>query len=102
MSETRFTPGPWHVRSEPREEDGYITAWPIDKSDTECICDVWGGHERAEADSALIASAPALYEALERTLDRLQAVLAQRYVSDGAETFAEAERAMAQARGEHA
>lgn len=62
MSETKFTPGPWTTHAEDlRGGRYYVVAMPTDES--------WDSidlreDENGEANAALIAAAPELYEAL--------------------------------------
>lgn len=67
----KFTPGPWHYTHEPnakRARGKFLTVLPV--GDTVPICDV-NRHRgpSSEANAALIATAPAMFAALQRIAD---------------------------------
>lgn len=77
MTETKFTPGPWHVPTGPfvgglsvetRADDYFIkcpgSGGAMSLTQTVCKLD-WSGTEEWEANAHLIAAAPEMYEALD-------------------------------------
>ena len=76
VTETKWTPGPWHWDSDPVQNDPYnrVRYRVVTKGKT--ITQVYyssyeGGPTNAEADAKLIAAAPDLYEALKRARNSL-------------------------------
>jgi hypothetical protein len=93
VSETAFTPGPWRV------DDGTygVAAVNVPEDGGDIICsgpDAPASETRWQANAALIAAAPALYEALEHILNG--ALSLPRFAEDAAH------KALALARGEPA
>ena len=65
MSNEKFTPGPWVVIKLFRQETGALAIVHDQSGDTVTICDVIDDKEHpeiADADAALIAAAPEMYE----------------------------------------
>ena len=65
MSNENFTPGPWVVIKLFRQETGALAIVHDQSGDTVTICDVIDDKEHpeiADADAALIAAAPEMYE----------------------------------------
>lgn len=79
---TNFTPGPWKVESDPCAYDTLttVTGGGSDRVlnlTRELIVEVGGyaGYETAEANAALIAAAPEMYDEIETTIELLQLVI---------------------------
>ena len=72
MTDTKFTPGPWHAtHTDPAEgyDCWWITADPMKNGEKEVATVNCGyPHAKHEANAHLIAAAPDLYEWLERCL----------------------------------
>lgn len=77
MSETAFTPGPWHIKKSEEIRSPYggnVSSTRITILDTpggqyqsrHVIAQVAKGNGRGEANAALIAAAPEMYEQLKR------------------------------------
>jgi hypothetical protein len=77
MTETKFTPGPWHQSHRECHDEGYRTqVYPANDPDNTIATLHWhsvkitsGFTTDREANAHLIAAAPELYEALELALD---------------------------------
>lgn len=65
MSETKWTPGPWRVSGDD-DDEFWCVAIPLSDVDFECL-DI-KADDRGRANCRLIASAPDLYEALEKLM----------------------------------
>lgn len=74
MDEPKFTKGPWYSYSHDFKDclDEYYTEWGVSSSDTKRgICTMLGADSEDEinANAALIAAAPELYDMLQKILD---------------------------------
>lgn len=111
MSETKFTPGPWHVQkgfntifttSDPAKQTGITIAI------AKVLDDQVGSQSECNANASLIAAAPDLYEALKEVLlaERLgtrppeTAMQAEEKLDRIKYAVNKAEAALAKARGE--
>ena len=103
-SKTPWTPGPWYVCTEPTNDSWYPGRTIGSVPDRTRIADVTSlrKKEQAFADAHLLASAPALYEALEKML--AHSCVADAHPEDKFPEDHEAEyaalRALSAARGE--
>ena len=74
MNEPKFTKGPWYAYSHDHKDclDEYYTEWGVSSSETKRgICSMLGADSEDEinANAALIAMAPELYDMLQKILD---------------------------------
>lgn len=109
------TPGPWRVVEREVLEDGsvyprYVVAgddFPVCPLEAPSIAQLahdnpgsfWGETSIGKANAALIAAAPDLYDALQRSLGCIRGLLARTPVRDVSETLAEIAAAIAKAEG---
>ena len=101
MSDTMWTPGPWHLTA--TEDGAFCIEAPVGRPDNmeAVICDRGPWRHRAEMSTSnglLIAAAPDLYAALERLTGCVRG-LGKRPVRDLDEAMEEARAALARARG---
>lgn len=72
MSETKFTPGPWHAFGDSVKKGRYVVA-KVNAAEQLGIVE---SSERAAHNAHLIAAAPQMYEALEDLLDEVESLVA--------------------------
>ena len=112
MSETKWTPGPWHVADDHhvravldvRDSDGWDVAKLYSARgdvDTRDSSGVWRDDPVRIANARLIAAAPELYEALVRLeAELVEDKYGENYEPSPFENLAIARAALAKARGE--
>ena len=115
MSDVKFTPGPWCLSKQSiriikkdfsaiGSDDGFLIASSMGRDDS----GFYASDSEADANAHLIAAAPDLYEALERSIDMLQDYALDYKKISGSnevhpihkEIIDQAEKALAKARGE--
>ena len=94
----KFTKGPWIVREEP-SSDGHPVISPVGGY---AICQSWNQGETydANANAALIAAAPEMYEALNELQQLFRDDLAPGYIYACKDVLKNADAALKKARGE--
>ena len=113
MSKTKFTPGPWFIKQSEEIRSPYstnVSSTRITILDTpggqyqsrHVIAQVAKGNGRGEANAALIAAAPEMYEILEHYLDLIQKANDGDTISEQKifEQSADIEKVLKKARGE--
>ena len=103
MSNEKFTPGPWVVIKLFRQKTGALAIVHDPSGDTVTICDVIDDKEHpeiADADAALIAATPEMYEALTQMCEMWQSMAGQIHPLANEQKYLNALEVIKKARGE--